>query len=64
MSRVVAQGDMRPMSKNREAMADLKSILEARTPLYERAGTIFNTSDLDEDVAASGLAAVARCLLS
>ena len=64
MKRVVAQGDMRPMLKNREAMADLKSILEARTPLYERAGAIFDTSDLDEDAAASGLAAVARGLLS
>ena len=60
MSRVVAQGDMRPMLKNREAMADLKSILEARTPLYERAATVFDTSDLDEDAAASSLAAVAR----
>ena len=64
MKRVVAQGDMRPMLKTREAMADLKSILEARTPLYARAGAIFDTSDLDEDAAASGLAAVARGLLS
>ena len=63
MSRVVAQGDMRPMLKNREAMADLKSILEARTPFYERAATVFDTSDLDEDEAANSLAAVARGVL-
>ena len=30
MSRVMAQGDLRPMSENREAMADLVAILEAR----------------------------------
>ncbi|MFC4271081.1 helix-turn-helix domain-containing protein [Sneathiella chungangensis] len=44
MSRVVAQGDMRPMVGNREAMADLKQILSARTPLYSRADATCNTS--------------------
>ena len=63
MSRVVAQGDMRPMLKNREAMSDLKSILEARAPLYERAAAVFDTSNLDEDAAARSLAAVARGVL-
>ena len=64
MSRVVSQGDMRPMLKNREAMADLKSILKARTPFYERAAITFDTSSLDEDAAARGLLAVVKRLLS
>ncbi len=37
MARVVAQGDMRPMQGNAEAMDDLHRILEARAPLYRRA---------------------------
>jgi XRE family aerobic/anaerobic benzoate catabolism transcriptional regulator len=37
MERVVAQGDMRPMSGNRESMADLQRILAGREPLYRRA---------------------------
>ena len=32
MSRVIAQGDLRPMSENKEAMADLERILAARDP--------------------------------
>ena len=38
MSRVMEQGDFRPMAENREAMADLVAILEARTADYARAG--------------------------
>tara|TARA_B100000405_G_scaffold179766_1_gene125678 strand:+ start:118 stop:276 length:159 start_codon:yes stop_codon:yes gene_type:complete len=52
------------MLKNREAMADLKSILKARTPFYERAAITFDTSSLDEDAAARGLLAVVKRLLS
>ena len=63
MSRVVAQGDTRPMAQNREAMADLLSILEARTPLYERAAAAFDTSAQDEARSAEALAALARRLL-
>jgi XRE family aerobic/anaerobic benzoate catabolism transcriptional regulator len=37
MQRVMAQGDMRPMSDNREAMSDLRRILEVREPLYAKA---------------------------
>ena len=44
MARVVAQGDFRPMADNREAMEDLKRILEARTPLYLQADAIVDTS--------------------
>lgn len=45
MSRVVAQGDLRPMAGNDEAMDDLKRILEARDALYRRADTVLDTSN-------------------
>jgi XRE family aerobic/anaerobic benzoate catabolism transcriptional regulator len=49
MSRVVAQGDFRPMARNREAgskdaMADLVAILEARRADYARAEAELDTS--------------------
>ncbi len=44
MQRVVAQGDLRPMSGNREAMDDLKRILVSRTPLYAKAQITLDTS--------------------
>jgi XRE family aerobic/anaerobic benzoate catabolism transcriptional regulator len=44
MSRVMAQGDFRPMAQNREAMADLMAILEARRADYVRAETELDTS--------------------
>ncbi len=55
MARVVAQGDMRPMEGNREAMTDLRRILQARTPLYSRADVSIDTSGQD---AASSLLAL------
>ena len=44
MSRVMAQGDFRPMARNREAMADLVAILDARGPDYARARAELDTS--------------------
>jgi XRE family aerobic/anaerobic benzoate catabolism transcriptional regulator len=44
MGRVIAQGDLRPMSENNEAMADLNRILAARTPLYARADAVVDTA--------------------
>ncbi len=44
MSRVMAQGDFRPMAQNREAMADLMAILEARRADYARAEAEMDTS--------------------
>ncbi len=44
MARVMAQGDLRPMAGNDEAMEDLKRILEARESLYARADTMLDTS--------------------
>ena len=44
MSRVMAQGDFRPMAQNRQAMADLVAILEARRADYARAEAEIDTS--------------------
>jgi XRE family aerobic/anaerobic benzoate catabolism transcriptional regulator len=45
MSRVIAQGDLRPMAGNQESMADLQRILAGREPLYRRADAIVDTSE-------------------
>ena len=44
MRRVVAQGDMRPMAASREAMQDLKNILDGRSAFYSKAAIHFDTS--------------------
>ena len=44
MRRVMAQGDFRPMAQNREAMADLVAILDARRADYARAEAELDTS--------------------
>jgi XRE family transcriptional regulator, aerobic/anaerobic benzoate catabolism transcriptional regulator len=43
-NRVVAQGDVRPMRGRPEARSELKRLLAARTPLYELADTVVDTS--------------------
>lgn len=49
MDRVLAQGDKRPMSGNREAMEDLKRILESRTQFYSKADNTIDTSGLTSE---------------
>jgi XRE family transcriptional regulator, aerobic/anaerobic benzoate catabolism transcriptional regulator len=44
MSRVRAQGDLRPMAASREAMNDLKAILSARAAFYSKADMRVDTS--------------------
>jgi len=44
MARVVAQGDLRPMQGNAEAMGDLNRILDTREPLYRKADATLDTS--------------------
>jgi len=44
MHRVIAQGDLRPMSGNREAMEDLKRILAGREAFYAKADASVSTS--------------------
>jgi XRE family aerobic/anaerobic benzoate catabolism transcriptional regulator len=54
MKRVIAQGDMRPMAGNAEAMEDLKRILAGRESAYMRADMAFDT--IDKPLAESYLA--------
>ncbi|MGH8806681.1 MAG: helix-turn-helix transcriptional regulator [Noviherbaspirillum sp.] len=56
MERVLAQGDTRPMSGNREAMDDLKNILESRAAFYSKADQTFDTSEMTQEAAFLGLA--------
>ena len=53
MARVIAQGDMRPMADNREAMADLQRILKGRDSLYGKADAEVDTTgrSIDESLA-------------
>jgi XRE family aerobic/anaerobic benzoate catabolism transcriptional regulator len=44
MSRVIAQGDFRPMAENRAAMADLVAILEARSADYAQSEVQIDTA--------------------
>jgi XRE family transcriptional regulator, aerobic/anaerobic benzoate catabolism transcriptional regulator len=49
MQRVIAQGDLRPMSASKEAMDDLRQILKGRNAFYSKADATINTSAQDED---------------
>jgi XRE family aerobic/anaerobic benzoate catabolism transcriptional regulator len=49
MSRVAAQGDLRPMAASPEAMEDLKRILEGRSAFYSKADLSFDTSAQDAE---------------
>jgi XRE family aerobic/anaerobic benzoate catabolism transcriptional regulator len=42
---VIAQGDMRPMANNRDAMSDLKQILAEREVLYSKADIQLDTAE-------------------
>ncbi|MNN33364.1 anaerobic benzoate catabolism transcriptional regulator [compost metagenome] len=48
---------MRPMEGNREAMTDLRRILQARTPLYARADVSIDTSGQDANSSLQALRA-------
>ena len=44
LGRVAAQGDMRPMAASKEALEDLKRILDGRSAFYAKADMSFDTS--------------------
>ncbi|HJU30561.1 MAG TPA: helix-turn-helix transcriptional regulator [Hyphomicrobiaceae bacterium] len=58
MSRVLAQGDLRPMADGPQAMDDLKAILDSRTPLYAKANATVSTGGKSEANALAGLLSV------
>ena len=60
MARVAAQGDTRPMAASREAMEDLKRILEGRAAFYSKADLAFNTSQYPLDACFAALRAQVR----
>jgi XRE family aerobic/anaerobic benzoate catabolism transcriptional regulator len=53
MARVRGQGDLRPMADDRSAMAELRTILKSREPLYARASAVVDTAGLSVDAAAA-----------
>src|SRR5712672_1710423 len=55
MARVRSQGDWRPMADDRSAMAELRTILLSREPLYARASAVVDTAGLSVDAAAARL---------
>jgi XRE family transcriptional regulator, aerobic/anaerobic benzoate catabolism transcriptional regulator len=55
MARVRGQGDLRPMADDRSAMAELRTILKTREPLYARASAVVDTAGLSVDAAAAQL---------
>ena len=61
MSRVLAQGDLRPMADGPQAMDDLQAILDSRRALYARANAVVDTGGKTETQAfASLLAAIPK----
>ena len=58
MARVRAQGDLRPMKDNPAAMDQLKALLTARTPQYERAQAQVDTANRPVQSSVNDLLAV------
>ncbi len=63
MSRVLAQGDLRPMAGNTEAMDDLRRILAGRAAFYGQADLAFDTGGRSPDDAFAGLRAALRAAI-
>lgn len=63
MRRVQAQGDLRPMAGNEEAMEDLRRILAGREPFYGKADLAFDTSGKTLGEAFADLRAAVRAEL-
>jgi XRE family transcriptional regulator, aerobic/anaerobic benzoate catabolism transcriptional regulator len=59
MSRVVAQGDTRPMAASKEAMDDLRRILAGRAAFYSKADAVLDTSGRSVTQSFAALAALA-----
>jgi XRE family transcriptional regulator, aerobic/anaerobic benzoate catabolism transcriptional regulator len=62
LARVEAQGDFRPMANRRDAMNELKALLRARRPLYERASHVVDTSALGLERAIDRVVRIAQPL--
>ena len=60
MRRVMAQGDMRPMAASKEAMDDLKRILDGRAAFYSKAEITLDTSGQTPEQSLQALSASVR----
>ncbi len=58
MQRVIDQGDLRPMARSRQAMRELKDILDARAPFYRQAHRQLFTSGKTVDQSFAELSAL------
>ena len=63
LGRVAAQGDMRPMAASKEALEDLKRILEGRSAFYAKADMRFDTSAQPLEESFQALRAQVRTVL-
>jgi XRE family aerobic/anaerobic benzoate catabolism transcriptional regulator len=61
---VMEQGDFRPMARNRDAMNDLVTILDARAAAYGRAHARVETSGKDIAACVTELVQVAEGLFA
>jgi XRE family aerobic/anaerobic benzoate catabolism transcriptional regulator len=57
MARVAAQGDLRPMARRSDALAELKGMLAARSTLYAQADHVVGTSGATPATVAERIAA-------
>ena len=64
MGRVLAQGDMRPMASSKEAMDDLKRILDGRAAFYSKADITIDTSGQTPDQSLQALQQSVRKLMA
>lgn len=64
MGRVMAQGDMRPMAGNREAMEDLKAILASRAAFYAKADLTYDTAGQTFEQSCEGVFAAVKAISS
>ncbi|MDO8772356.1 MAG: helix-turn-helix transcriptional regulator [Burkholderiaceae bacterium] len=60
MQRVAAQGDLRPMAASKEAMQDLRQILNGRAAFYSKADMRLNTSAQTLDATFQALSTMVR----
>jgi XRE family transcriptional regulator, aerobic/anaerobic benzoate catabolism transcriptional regulator len=64
MGRVLAQGDMRPMAASKEAMDDLKRILDGRAAFYSKADITIDTSGQTPDQSLRALQSSVRKVMT
>ena len=60
LERVAAQGDRRPMVGRADPLAELRTLLKQREPLYAQAEHVVDTSRLGPDAAARAIVGVVR----